>query len=344
MKELYSHTILRTSLPVLLCGVSLLPAAAQNANEKEIELNLDAVKMIQFDFSLPDDKIAKPLEAPLEKSWMKFRTDIGMPRSMIDSTRVKKIVGFIRAEPYTIWTKFGEDPVYDVLVEGRPKEWKIQWVLNPFRQTGYDSYSRDLPVPTGRFYDLATGGSGAGGAAVIEGDINGLLYDVLTKRGRMLAHNRKHANAWKTYSDYRPTKADSLKFPHYIRAVATAAPMKGRTDTADVRALSGIRLTEGLLISAPFGDARTLPVYRPAEAENDSTETLHAAQENTQETKKETAQKKDAGDNVSDWYREMERQKAQDSLYRQEFFRKDRIRNNQYDVEKQQRRLKELQD
>lgn len=35
---------------------------------------------------------------------------------------VKKPKGYIRMCPYSIWTKRGEDPVYDVTVEGRPPE------------------------------------------------------------------------------------------------------------------------------------------------------------------------------------------------------------------------------
>lgn len=88
---------------------------------KEIRLNEEAVRMIQFDFS----GIEKPQEElkthPMNQPWMEFKKDLRIPRSLIDTTKVKKPTGYIRAEPYTIWTRFGEDPVYDVLVLGRPK-------------------------------------------------------------------------------------------------------------------------------------------------------------------------------------------------------------------------------
>lgn len=66
----------------------------------------------------------KPLEAPLEKKWMEYKNpfDEGIPRSLTDSLMAKKPKGYIRMCPYSIWTKRGEDPVYDVTVEGRPPE------------------------------------------------------------------------------------------------------------------------------------------------------------------------------------------------------------------------------
>lgn len=200
MKHLHIHA-LRPCMPFILCSASILPAAAQQGQDQELKLNEDAIKMIQFDFTRPTEEIAKPLESPLEKKWMEFRTDIKMPRSLTDTTTVKKIIGYIRAEPYTIWTKFGEDPVYDVLVTGRPKEWKIYWTLNPFGPKP-EEYGRSMPVMPGANYARMV--APIGPSASISGDINGFLYDVLSPRGRMLAHNRKHANAWK------PTKTTSL--------------------------------------------------------------------------------------------------------------------------------------
>ena len=284
-------------MPFILCSASILPAAAQQGQDQEMKLNEDAIKMIQFDFTRPTEEIAKPLESPLEKKWMEFRTDIKMPRSLTDTTTVKKIIGYIRAEPYTIWTKFGEDPVYDVLVTGRPKEWKIYWTLNPFGPKP-EEYGRSMPVMPGANYARMV--APIGPSASISGDINGFLYDVLSPRGRMLAHNRKHANAWKTYKDYQPTKEDSLKFPTYIRHE------KDKVET----------VAEPVLATRFAGD-QTLPIYQHSVEENDSlTQVLMDS------LKAETAQRKDSteapkpqsGDNVADWYDEMRQQKVQDSL------------------------------
>ncbi len=325
MKHLHIHA-LRPCMPFILCSASILPAAAQQGQDQELKLNEDAIKMIQFDFTRPTEEIAKPLESPLEKKWMEFRTDIKMPRSLTDTTTVKKIIGYIRAEPYTIWTKFGEDPVYDVLVTGRPKEWKIYWTLNPFGPK-LEEYGRSMPVMPGANYARMV--APIGPSASISGDINGFLYDVLSPRGRMLAHNRKHANAWKTYKDYQPTKEDSLKFPTYIRHE------KDKVET----------VAEPVLATRFAGD-QTLPIYQHSVEENDSLNQVLM-----DSLKAETAQRKDSteapkpqsGDNVADWYDEMRQQKVQDSLRRLEFFRRDKTYRNQYDVEKEQRRFKEKQ-
>ena len=70
----YRHRF-RTQISILFCLAELLPLSAQEQKEdKEIRLNMDAVKMIQFDFNgnSPERK-ETPKEAPVEKSWMKFK-------------------------------------------------------------------------------------------------------------------------------------------------------------------------------------------------------------------------------------------------------------------------------
>ena len=146
--------------------------------------------MIQFDFT-PKENQYKPFDSPMDKKWMQFKEDLSMPRSMIDSTRVKHITGYIRAEPYTIWTKFGENPVYDVMPTIE-KKWKIYWNINPNQQHRRE-YGRDLkPVP-GETYLYVN--SPAGPDVCISVDFDKLLYESLTKRGRAIKHNRTHAVA-----------------------------------------------------------------------------------------------------------------------------------------------------
>lgn len=41
-------------------------------------------------------------------------------------------------------------------------------------------------------------------------DADKFLFENFTKRGRAIKHNREHANAWKTYNDYKPANKDSL--------------------------------------------------------------------------------------------------------------------------------------
>lgn len=52
----------------ILIMLAAMPVMSQNKDDKEIKLNEEAVKLIQFDF-LPEsmDKFNKPIEAPLEK-------------------------------------------------------------------------------------------------------------------------------------------------------------------------------------------------------------------------------------------------------------------------------------
>ena len=314
---------LSSKLTLFLCAAGILPAMAQQ-QEKELQLNMDAVKMIQFDFNPTSKPENKPLEAPLNKKWMDFKVDLKVPRSLIDTTKVKKPEGYVRMEPYTIWTRFGEDPVYDVLVTGRPKKWEISWTLNPNQVYRDENYGRSLMPSTGRVYrdlNAPIGPTfGIGGL-----DFIGFLYDNLSPRGRMLAHNRKHANAWKTYADYVPTAADSLKVPNFYRR-----PAAQRADT-----------TRTMLSFQPaFSGAPLLPVY----ATPDSVKaTQSAVKPDTLEVQKkknpQPAREEDAGN----LYEYIRRKEAEDSIRRKEFLRKDRIRNNQYDVQREIQRLRDQQ-
>lgn len=292
--------------------------------EKELQLNMDAVKMIQFDFNPTSKPENKPLEAPLDKKWMGFKVDLRMPRNLIDTTKLWKPEGYIRMEPYTIWTRFGEDPVYDVLVTGRPKKWEISWTLNPNQVYRDENYGRSLMPSPGRMYE-SVGGSAGVGIGIDGLDFIGFLYDNLSPRGRMLAHNRKHANAWKTYADYVPTAADSLKVPNFYRY--TAARKADTTRTV-------------LSFQPAFSGAPLLPVY----ATPDSVKaTQSAAKPDTLEVQKkknpQPAREEDAGN----LYEYIRRKEAEDSIRRKEFLRKDRIRNNQYDVQREIQRLRDQQ-
>lgn len=314
---------LSSKLTLFLCAAGILPAMAQQ-QEKELQLNMDAVKMIQFDFNPTSKPENKPLEAPLDKKWMDFKVDLRMPRNLIDTTKLWKPEGYIRMEPYTIWTRFGEAPVYDVLVTGRPKKWEISWTLNPNQVYRDENYGRSLMPSPGRMYE-SVGGSAGVGIGIDGLDFIGFLYDNLSPRGRMLAHNRKHANAWKTYADYVATAADSLKVPNFYRY--TAARKADTTRTV-------------LSFQPAFSGAPLLPVY----ATPDSVKaTQSAAKPDTLEVQKkknpQPAREEDAGN----LYEYIRRKEAEDSIRRKEFLRKDRIRNNQYDVQREIQRLRDQQ-
>ena len=79
--------------------------------------------------------------------------DKGIPRSLTDSLMVKKPKGYIRMCPYSIWTKRGEDPVYDVTVEGRPPELIMNEGPDVSKKLQTD-YGHSLKPSTGRTYDM----------------------------------------------------------------------------------------------------------------------------------------------------------------------------------------------
>lgn len=314
---------LSSRLTLILCTVGILPAMSQQ-QEKELQLNMDAVKMIQFDFNPLPKQEKKPLEAPLNKKWMDFKVDLKVPRSLIDTTKVWKPESYVRMEPYTIWTRFGEDPVYDVLVAGRPKQWEISWTLNPNRIYADEEYGRSIKPSPGRMYE-SVGGSAGVGIGIGGLDFMGFIYDNMTRRGRMLAHNRKHANAWKTYADYQPTAADSLKVPNFYRQLR-------KQQAADS--------TQTLLTFQPaFSEAPLLPIYVAPDSVKKQAEIRPDTVKEEKKKNPQPAQAEDAG-NLYEYIRQ---KAAEDSIRRKEFFRKDKVRNNQYDVQREIQRLREQQ-
>ena len=136
--------------------LGVIPVMGQQKEDKEIKLNEEAVKLIQFDF-LPEsmDKFNKPIEAPIEKKCMEFKNPLDevIPRNMTDSFWVKKPKRYIRMCPYSIWTKRGEDPVYDVTMEGRPPELIMNEGPDLSKKIQTD-YGHTLRPSTGRMYDM----------------------------------------------------------------------------------------------------------------------------------------------------------------------------------------------
>lgn len=276
-----------------------LPLYAQHEKEQEIRLNEEAIRMIQFDFSGMEKPREEMKAVTLDKPWMKFKKDLRLPRSLTDTTKVKKPTGYIRMLPYSIWTRFGEDPIYDVLVLGRTEKWEMHWKLNP-NAVYTEEYGRSLTPGTGMMFERAAGRAGGNvGAGVVIGglDFLGVIYDNLTPRGRMLKHNRKHANAWKIYKDYQPTREDSLKFPTYYRL---------------------------------------LPIYAPADSDTVvRSEIPDSLSQHPTDTIPPSAPDEDR------FYELIRQRQAEDSIRRQEFFRKDKSRGNAYDIDKQIRRMRE---
>lgn len=285
---------------LFICTLTPISSFAQNKSgeEDDIQLNMDAVKMIQFDFNSSDKPDSKPRTAPLNKTWMEFRTDLGVPRNLIDTTTVRKPKNFIRLLPYSIWTHFGDDPVYDVLVFKREK--KLEMTFHLGSTIYHEEYGRTLKPSAGEMYNSVSSPLGSG--AAIQGlDINKFLTENLTRRGRMLRRNRKNANAWKIYQDYLPTKEDSLKLPTFYKR--EIPPVVFHQDTTAIRPDS---------VSIKIQPEETSKVK---------------VKENTDD---------------GNWLQYIQKKVQEDSIQKHAPHKK-LLRENVYDVDRQIRRLRELQ-
>ena len=233
----FSMNLKKLSICCLLGSTSLM-AAAQTLHVDtlpELKLNREAVDMIRFDFNSEEQRFqSQPMQSE-KKPWMEFKVNLGTPRSLTDTARMKKPESYVRAEPFTIWTEFGEDPVYDVLYNRPDKEWEI---------------TMKLPGPTGKV--RRTVGLG------FFFDADKLLYETFTKRGRAIRRNRKHAKAWKTYNWYLPTKTDMAKLPTYH-----AADSLSRSQQAEKQ-----RLNDSIALNVKL---RMEEMKRRREAAQDST-------------------------------------------------------------------------
>ena len=188
--------IFRISLSILFCLMGILTSKAQLSRrdsirlkqllegDKEIKLNQEAVKSIQFKFAPDINEMHKPKMSE-EKPWMEF--DKSLPKNFNDTVQWRK-PKFIRLLPYTIFTRLGEDPVNDIIIKTRKDTLRMKLKLDYLKEY----------IPQHQ--------------PVVSFDAEKLLYENLTKRGRAIRRNRKRAKAWKIYNDYVPTKEDSLKW------------------------------------------------------------------------------------------------------------------------------------
>ena len=153
-------------------------------SDEEIKINPEAIKNIQFNFAPNLEDSRKPRMAE-NKPWMDF--DKSLPKSFNDTTRLRKLK-FIRLLPYTVYTKWWEDPINDKLVLDRRDTMTFKLNLDYLKMY----IPKNQPIATF--------------------DTDKLLFESLTKRGRAIKRNQKRAKAWKIYNDYVPTKEDSLKW------------------------------------------------------------------------------------------------------------------------------------
>ena len=188
--------VFRISLSILFCIIGILASKAQLSRrdsirlkqllegDKEIKLNQEAVKSIQFNFAPDINEMHKPKMSE-EKPWMEFNKSL--PKNFNDTVQWRK-PKYIRLLPYTIFTRLGEDPVNDIIIKTRKDTLRMKLKLDYLKEY----------IPQHQ--------------PVVSFDAEKLLYENFTKRGRAIRRNRKRAKAWKIYNDYVPTKEDSLKW------------------------------------------------------------------------------------------------------------------------------------
>ena len=188
--------IFRISLSILFCIIGILTSKAQLSRrdsirlkqllegDKEIKLNQEAVKSIQFNFAPDINEMHKPKMSE-EKPWMEFKKSLS--KNFNDTVQWRK-PKYIRLLPYTIFTRLGEDPVNDIIIKTRKDTLRMKLKLDYLKEY----------IPQHQ--------------PVVSFDAEKLLYENLTKRGRAIRRNRKRAKAWKIYNDYVPTLEDSLKW------------------------------------------------------------------------------------------------------------------------------------
>ena len=344
--------------------------------KSELKLNHDAVKLIQFDFvPSASSEHATMKTTPMDKPWMDFQVDLSVPKHMIDTAKVRKPQNYVRMLPYSIWTKFGENPVFDVLVFGNRKRFDIMWQLDldDFEEFGATA------IPNAGSYNP---NRNTGSASVVIGNLDfiGFLYDNLNKQGRIRKHNRKHANAWKTYQNAAPALSDGMNhvtdsipeiddthtigrpgLQHHLKSVELIEE-KGNTyfDQPDHRLL---QTPEQRSRFGTFLDPAlyALPTDSTTQHDSLSTEKVDSdkagdkqrkrisrrkAKKNrvkTKQQKKEDDVLNELPNRMDDLYLYIRTKQKQDSIQRQELFRKDKTDQNAYELEQQQRKLKERQ-
>ncbi len=201
----------RAGISILVCCVGILSTQAQterkdstqHKKEGELYINPEAVKSIEFNFMPPEETLKAQPMMDQSKPWMKFRKDL--PKNFTDTTLWRK-PKYNRATPYTPYTRYDEDPIYDrVLLKDTLK---IHMKLNPEKIKPLPGMGHGYRrVPAGMDQSVTPSNNPITGFSADK-----MMYETFTKRGRAIKRNKKKAKAWKIYKDYVPTKEDSLKW------------------------------------------------------------------------------------------------------------------------------------
>ena len=335
-------------------------------HNEELRLNKEAVTLIQFDFFPSEKKESNFLKStPINKPWMDFQVDLSVPKNMLDTTKVRRPENYIRMLPYSIWTKFGENPVFDVLVFGNKKRLEITWNLN---LDDLEEFGRNMIPNAGRFNP----NSNMGGASIVIGNLDfiGFLYNNLNKQGRIRKHNRKYANAWKSYNN-APFSADEGALVTYI--IKDSIQQEGNIRVGEsgelYHHLNSIKLLEDaeyneydkpnhqLLQSTDlrsrFGNYTDPELYALPSSVSDKGNEKNEKERHQKKRRKHSSKNKskeehdeviqELPNSMDDLYKYIKIKQEQDSIQRKDFFKKDKINQNVYELEQQQRKLRERQ-
>lgn len=348
-----------------------------SVHKNDLKLNDNAVKLIQFDFVPSSHSTKTELQtSPIDKPWMDFQVDLSVPKNMIDTTKVRKPENYVRMLPYSIWTKFGENPVFDVLVFGNKKRFEIMWKLDV---DDIEEFGRNA-IPFAGSYD-PNGGVGCSSVIIGNLDFIGFIYDNFNKQGRIRKHNRKYANAWKTYQQAAPSilseKEDMLASTTVGPTHASNSPVADSLYSDSVsdgrfslsHQLNSVNLLEKRendesqkpdyhLLQTPeqrsrFGTFLDPSLYAMPSNEKKQDQTENRQKRPKHKNRKHTSSKKktpkqsdvieELPSSMEDLYKLIRAKQEQDSIKRREMFRQDKTDQNAYELEQQQRRLKEMQ-
>lgn len=197
----------RFCLTLLLCYIGVISSKAQLSRQDsirlqnllngngEININMEAIKDIHFDYN-PTKEImkSKPMMSE-DKKWMDYLEDL--PKNYLDSTKWTK-PKFVRLTPYSIFTKYGEDPVNDPII-GKKDSLKVRMKFNVKMIPGIKNGYRVLPQ--GMDQNVTPSNNPIGSFSAED-----LLAPIFSKKAHIRKHNAKNANAWKTYKNALPVK------------------------------------------------------------------------------------------------------------------------------------------
>lgn len=154
------------------------------SGDQEIQLNPEAIDDIRLEtpsFKMPE--LSQPL-VPEQESIFNF--DETLPTFFTDSIQEKRVL-YLTLKPYTIFTKYNEDPVY-----GPNKNGYIWPMATKMYDSGQGTYRAGPASAGGSFNNVSAGFS-------YSFSMEDVLQRIFSKKGRARLRNAKNANAWKTY-------------------------------------------------------------------------------------------------------------------------------------------------